>query len=178
MYTLKRLMNMGEEYIMNMTKEQKMVELGAIGEEMVADLFRLRGHKVVLSENKYDSEKDMMIDGQTCEVKTQMPYFLRKLFSVKPDQHFKCINADKLIWVEAPSKHNDYRVDIYEAPARGKRVFIKYKAKKNGVYVSRYGMSFDDTKILASFEGSIEAIRMINLLTNSDMTVVNKLNVH
>ena len=66
MYTLKRLMNMGEEYIMNMTKEQKMVELGAIGEEMVADLFRLRGHKVVLSENKYYSEKDMMIDGQTC----------------------------------------------------------------------------------------------------------------
>ena len=74
-----------------MNKEQMMVELGSIGEEVVADLYRRQGCEVSLSENKYDSVKDMLIDGQTCEVKTQMPYFLKKMFTIKVDQYFKCM---------------------------------------------------------------------------------------
>ena len=156
-----------------MNKEQMMVELGSIGEELVADLYRRRGHQVSLSENKYDSVKDMLIDGQTCEVKTQMPFFYKRMFTIKVNQYFKCMNSDMLIWVETPSKHNDYRIDIYESPARGKRFFRKYKAQGRDMY----GMSFDDTKLLDCIEGSVEAVAMMKL-TNSDMSVVNRLHVN
>ena len=156
-----------------MNKEQMMVELGSIGEEVVADLYRRQGCEVSLSENKYDSVKDMLIDGQTCEVKTQMPFFYKRMFTIKVNQYFKCMNSDMLIWVETPSKHNDYRIDIYESPARGKRFFRKYKAQGRDMY----GMSFDDTKLLDCIEGSVEAVAMMKL-TNSDMSVVNKLNVN
>ena len=40
-----------------------------------------------------------------------------------------------------------------------------------------YGMNFCDTTLLDSIEGSIEAIRMMKL-TNSDMSVVNRLHVN
>ena len=40
-----------------------------------------------------------------------------------------------------------------------------------------YGMSFDDTTLIDSLEGSVEAVRMMKL-TNSDMSVVNKLHVN
>ena len=156
-----------------MNKEQMMVELGSIGEEVVADLYRRQGCEVSLSENKYDSVKDILIDGQTCEVKTQMPYFLKKMFTIKVDQYFKCMNADKLIWVETPSKHNEYRIDIYESPQRGMRFFRKYKAQGRDMY----GMNFCDTTLIDSIEGSVEAVRMMKL-TNSDMSVVNRLHVN
>ena len=156
-----------------MNKEQMMVELGSIGEDLVADLYRRQGSEVALSENKYDSVKDMLVDGQTCEVKTQMPYFLKKMFTIKVNQYFKCMNADKLIWVEAPSKHNDYRIDIYESPQRGMREFRKYKAQGRDMY----GMNFCDTTLIDSLEGSVDAVRMMRL-TNSDMSVVNKLHVN
>jgi hypothetical protein len=158
-----------------MNKEQMMVELGSIGEDLVADLYRRQGSEVVLSEDKYDSVKDMLIDGKTCEVKTQMPYHIKKMFSIRVDQYFKCMNANKLIWVEAPSKHNDYRIDIYESPVRGMRFFRKYKPK--GLGYDMYGMDFCETTLIDSLEGSIEAIRMMKL-TNSDMSVVNKLHVN
>jgi len=155
-----------------MNKEQMMVELGSIGEDLVADLFRRQGSEVALSENKYDSVKDMIVDGQTCEVKTQMPYHIKKMFTIKVDQYFKCMNADKLIWVETPSKHNDYRIDIYESPARGLRMFRKYKAQGRDMY----GMNYCDITLIDSHEGSVDAVRMMRL-TNSNMSVVNSLPV-
>jgi len=156
-----------------MNKEQMMVELGSIGEDLVADLYRRRGHQVTLSENKYDSVKDMLIDGQTCEVKTQMPFFYKRMFTIKVNQYFKCMNSDMLIWVETPSKHNDYRIDIYESPPRGMRLFRKYHTRGRDMY----GMNFCETTLIDSIEGSIEGIRLMKL-TSSDMTVVNKLNVN
>ena len=156
-----------------MNEEQKKVECGSIGEDLVADLFRRQGREVSLSENKYDSVKDMLVDGKTCEVKTQVPYFNKKMFTIKVNQYFKCMNADKLIWVQMPTKHNDYRIDIYESPQRGMREFRKYKAQGRDMY----GMNFCETTLIDSIEGSIEGIRLMKL-TSSDMSVVNKLNVH
>ena len=83
------------------------------------------------------------------------------------------MNADKLIWVETPSKHNEYRIDIYESPQRGMRFFRKYKAQGRDMY----GMNFCNTTLIDSLEGSVEAVRMMKL-TNSDMSVVNRLHVN
>ena len=165
-----------EDFIMN--DKVKMKKTGDIGENLVAKIYRKRGHQVTLSENYYDSVKDMLIDGQTCEVKTQKPYYLRKEFTIKPNQVSKCTNADILIWVESPSTHNNYRIDVYEAPKKDKRRWSKYVAKdKYGNPQEMRGMSVDACKLIYSEEGSIDAFRLMNN-TVSDMSVVNKLNVN
>ena len=56
--------------------------LGMIGERIVASILRGNGHLVEESLNVFDTEKDMLVDGNPVEVKTQVPYVIEDSFAV------------------------------------------------------------------------------------------------
>lgn len=74
-------------------------KLGALGEQLVAKL-----ENAILSENKYDSEKDMIDPlGKKIEVKTQNRHPYKKCFSISANgitNVRKCMTVDRLIFVE------------------------------------------------------------------------------
>lgn len=74
-------------------------ELGFLGEQLVAKL-----ENAILSENKYDSEKDMVDSkNRKIEVKTQNRHPYKNCFSIKADgltNVKKCLTVERLIFVE------------------------------------------------------------------------------
>jgi len=139
------------EMIMN--SELKMNQLGMAGEKLVSSFFRSLGHTVEESLSTYDSVKDMIVDGKTCEVKTQMPFYTENSFTMKKNQLTKCRNVDKLIFVEAPSSKSDV-IKIWEAP-KETRKFRGPMLTKDGrdMYLLNRGRmnllhSFDDPVIV------------------------------
>ena len=92
-----------------MTKEELMNELGLAGEKIVINMLSGEGCKIESSINKYDSEKDLMVDGQyKVEVKTQVPFIMKNSFTFKPNQLRKCRSVDVLYFVSVPApRHTD-----------------------------------------------------------------------
>lgn len=92
-----------------MIKEEKMNELGLMGEKIVINMLNEQGRKVKTSIDKYDSEKDLVIDGNIkAEVKTQVPFIMKNSFSFKPNQLRKCRGVDELYFVSVPAgRHGD-----------------------------------------------------------------------
>ena len=98
-----------------MNNEVKMNQMGMAGEKLVSNFFRGLGHTVEESLSTYDRVKDMTVDGETCEVKTQQPFHVENAFTMKENQLTKCKNVAKLIFVEAPSISSD-AINIWESP--------------------------------------------------------------
>ena len=98
--------------------EKKMLQLGFEGEKLVKAVYERSGYDVILSEDSWDSEKDMLIDGRTCEVKTQIPVITQNCMAVNSHQYDKCTNVDILLFVEIPY-NNKYgvneTVNIYQS---------------------------------------------------------------
>lgn len=87
-----------------LTREEKMNELGLAGEKVVTNMLNRLHPGLVIehSINKYDSEKDMLVDGKKVEVKTESPYVFKQCFSFRPNQLRKCRNVDVLYIVSVP----------------------------------------------------------------------------
>jgi hypothetical protein len=92
-----------------MTKEELMNELGLAGEKIVINMLSEEGCKIKTSVDKYDSEKDLLVDGQyKVEVKTQVPFVMQNAFTFKPNQLRKCRSVDVLYFVSVPPpRHTD-----------------------------------------------------------------------
>jgi hypothetical protein len=87
-----------------MTREEKINELGLMGEKIVTNMLNKLHPGLVIehSINKFDSEKDMLVDGKKVEVKTETPYVFKNCFSFRPNQLKKCRNVDVLYIVSVP----------------------------------------------------------------------------
>ena len=81
--------------------------LGTIGEKIVANYMSRIGRIVEVATDPFDSTKDMKVNGKSLEVKTQVPYIIKKGFTIKPNQLQKCLNADYFVIVQAPCTHLD-----------------------------------------------------------------------
>ena len=92
-----------------MNKKELMNELGLAGEKIVINMLSGEGCRIESSINKYDSEKDLMVDGQyKVEVKTQVPFIMKNSFTFKPNQLHKCRSVDVLYFVSVPApRHTD-----------------------------------------------------------------------
>lgn len=97
-----------------MIRYDRICQLGSIGEGLVAEYFRSKNYTVTLSEDKFDSVKDMTIDGKTVEVKTLVPIYKFNAFCLPVSQWRKCEEVDRLIFVKVPDKNN-YDIVIYES---------------------------------------------------------------
>jgi len=130
-------------------------DLGQEGEKLVASWFKKHGFKVSKSEDQFDDRKDLLINDETVEVKTQtiyrkFPYFgeTRPAFTISiiedtkihRNQLNKCLNVEHLIFVSR-SSHTDLNVRIYEAPPLGERYFTIIQNKKDGRFVAGFPIS-------------------------------------
>lgn len=97
-----------------MNDSQRKETLGAVGEGIVRSFFESSGSSVVMSEDKYDMQKDMVVDGKTVEVKTLMPIYKFNAFCLPTQQSRKCEEVDRLIFVKVPNLPEDDLV-IYES---------------------------------------------------------------
>lgn len=89
---------------MQMTREEKINELGLLGEKIVTNMLNREHPGLVVqhSVNKFDSEKDMLVDGKKVEVKTESPFVFKDCFSFRPNQLRKCRTVDVLYIVSVP----------------------------------------------------------------------------
>ena len=91
------------------TSEELMSELGLAGEKIIANYFSEQGQKVKHSVDKFDREKDMLIENSTkVEVKTQQPYVKMNALTFRPNQLNKCRNVDELYFVTAKAQISPY----------------------------------------------------------------------
>lgn len=101
---------------------QLKTKTGELGERIVSRYFRNLGLHVEESFDLFDRKKDMIIDGNhTCEVKTQQAWHIENAFTIKKNQLQKCMDVDKLIFVETPSKYNGNKVYLYDFPKEKRR---------------------------------------------------------
>lgn len=90
-----------------MTNHKNILALGRAGELVVIDMLKSLGLDLEIRdmylENKYDSEKDILVDGKyRVEVKTQAPFVKMDAFTFLPNQIRKCTSADVLYFVSVP----------------------------------------------------------------------------
>jgi hypothetical protein len=91
-----------------MTPWQRKEALGAVGEGIVRRFLESQNLEVVMSEDKFDSVKDMVAGGKTVEVKTLLPIYKFNAFCLPVQQSKKCEEVDRLIFVEVPDMPEDY----------------------------------------------------------------------
>lgn len=98
-----------------MTKKERINKIGKIGENLVRNSL-LKHHKIVtLSEDKFDSVKDMIADGETVEVKTLVPIRIENAFCIGSDQITKCLNVNRFMIVEI-SRGDTITIREYKNP--------------------------------------------------------------
>ena len=115
-----------------MSREMDMEKLGKAGETIIANACMAAGQSVVISEDRYDSVKDMIIDGLKVEVKTQVPFVYKNAFTFKKNQLKKCLNADRVIFVSVPNEKMKHHSD-------GKVFMIKSSDMKYSNYTTKDG---------------------------------------
>jgi hypothetical protein len=84
----------------------KKVMLGMVGERIVAYFLRKQGHDIEESLDPFDSEKDMLMDGQRIEVKTQVPFLVEDSFGLHPGQLKKLRGNHRAYFVSVPPSKN------------------------------------------------------------------------
>jgi hypothetical protein len=108
--------------------DAKKILLGLMGERIVAHFLRKRGHEVEESLNPFDDEKDMLVDENPVEVKTQVPYMIEDSFAVLPYQLKKLKSCHRVYWVSVPLKRPDdldgciFELDMSDETVRAHRV--------------------------------------------------------
>lgn len=92
-----------------MNREDKINELGLMGEKVVINYLSSLGYIIEQSIDKYDSEKDLLSNNKKIEVKTQVPFIKEKALTFKPNQLRKCQNVEELYFVTVPSSTYSYK---------------------------------------------------------------------
>lgn len=120
-----------------MNIKYKQDRLGALGEAYVSEFLTTSGHQIRMSDNKYDSQKDMSIlienEWKTIEVKTQVPFIVENAFTYKPNQVKKCSSVDHLFVVTLPPPSNmSYRYCGYIFHVDPKTMHTRSRMTKDG----------------------------------------------
>jgi len=87
-----------------------------IGERIVASYLRKCGHEVEESLNVFDTEKDMLVDGNKVEVKTQVPIVVEDSFGITPNQKAKVMGSHRVYFLSVPlhKTEDDLEGTIFE----------------------------------------------------------------
>jgi hypothetical protein len=128
-----------------MTNKEK---LGQLGEHLFIHVF---GGK--LSENKYDTSRDLILDGKDIEVKTQNRHPTQDTFAVSSSKHLqnvlKCMVVDRLIFIEYG--HTD-EIKIWEVVDR--KSYMIYTTRPTTYYpqgLTMVGFPISKMKLLHTY---------------------------
>lgn len=120
-------------------------KLGALGEQLVSKL-----EKAILSENKYDTEKDMIDpNGKKIEVKTQNRHPYKNCFSIHAagiTNVRKCMTVDRLIFVEYCKTNT---IKIWECSKENRNTSFNYTTSTGK---SMYGWPINKMKMIHKVE--------------------------
>lgn len=81
-------------------RDANIAEIGGIGENIVYSLLKRETDDVQFSEDKFDPYKDLIAATKLVEVKTLVPIKIHNAFAIGSNQIVKCLNADRLFFVE------------------------------------------------------------------------------
>ena len=145
---------------MNISEKERMKILGDLGEKIYANHCSSLGHKIHLSLNPFDMEKDILVDDKRKEIKTQTRYVVNNCCSLKLNQLEKCKKG--FIWIECPTdrspqarmweikegfkcgktkrKNGEVRYDVYMD--QEKMVFIKDLSPEEYKYLKFYSTNY------------------------------------
>ncbi len=125
-----------------MNKYQLALALGAVGEGIVRRFFEAQGCSVTMSEDEFDDEKDMIVDGKTVEVKTLLPVYKYKSFCLPIKQSRKCETVDRLIFIQVPDSPDEELI-IFES-VRDEDTGRRYDFREvfNGEWCQFYRLTF------------------------------------
>jgi len=151
-------------FIQMKTRERDIDILGRIGEKIIINMLSSQGKIVQESIDPYDREKDMACDGQTIEVKTQVPFILEKAFTFKPNQLNKCRNVDVLYFISVPAPRHKFKWDGYIFEANPQSFKTRKRTTKDG-----------RTMILVNIEQ--DAIKPVKKLTKEEADTLRKYTV-
>jgi hypothetical protein len=115
-----------------MNKEELMNEMGLAGEKVIVNYLSEQGCKIKTSIDKYDSEKDLLVDGKKAEVKTQVPFIMKGAFSFKPNQLRKCRSVDELYFVCVPAPRHFFKWEGWIFKADPKNFLTESYRTKDG----------------------------------------------
>jgi hypothetical protein len=103
-----------------MNRGEKIKRIGCIGEDINKHVLEKNGYVVVISENQFDSVKDMTANGLTVETKTLVKIKKYDAFCLGYSQWKKCDAVDRLFFIEIPS-----------SPELGIKVWESLKPRKH-----------------------------------------------
>ncbi len=96
--------------------------LGNYGEKILSEILRDDGYTVNLSMNPFDNKKDLTVNGSTVEVKTQVPFYSERAFSIAQSQYQKCTKVNYVAFIAVPVPNNSftsqYDGNIYVAESK------------------------------------------------------------
>ena len=121
---------------MIMNNTAKMDILGRMGEKYVGNVLAQEGVIVEHATNHFDSEKDMIGDGKTVEVKTQVPFIIEKAFSIKNNQLMKCRGVDVLYFISVPAPNHSFQHDGWLFRVDPKSFVTKTRKTKDGRFMT------------------------------------------
>ena len=135
-------------------------KLGDIGERLIAELFG-----GTLSEDKYDSMKDMILDvsHESVEVKTQRRDIYRNILTVRANQLIKCLSVDRLFFVEYDDTNY---IKIFECTKRD--AYIRFTTKDGRDMI---GWNPIDMKKLFNVEDEMMANKMRTLSQSRSLKI-------
>ena len=75
---------------------------GLLGEKIMTNYFNTQGFMVEHSIDKFDREKDMLVNGKKVEIKTEQPLVFKNCLTIRETQLKKCRSVDELYFVTVP----------------------------------------------------------------------------
>ena len=153
---------------MKMTRKDKMNELGLIGEKVITNMLTKEFPGIVIehSLNKFDSEKDMLVDGKKVEVKTQTPYVKEDCFSIRENQIRKCRAVDVLYIISVPHAKYKHHSDGWVFKINPKKFTTFEYETKNGI--SMVGIPIKQKHVTAVYQLSDSEIKELKKYSNTD----------
>jgi hypothetical protein len=139
--------------------------LGIMGERIVAHTLRQQGHVVEESLNVFDTEKDMLVDNNPVEVKTQVPYMIEDSFAVFPNQLKKLKNCHRAYFVSVPLKAEDPLAGgIFEIDLKSEDVKAHRVQRHDGVSVICFPRRQKEMKMIYQItdEGILEQLKKLS----------------
>lgn len=139
-----------------MNAEEKKIEMGKIGECLVRSICR---GGAALSKSPFDYEKDIISNGRTLEIKTQIRYYKLDAFTIRMDQLKKCQNADFLVFVEYNMDNNKIRLWHCEDAKNGYETFTSKGA--------RFAYDVSDLTLISILDWPMLAQKMRDISTSN-----------
>jgi hypothetical protein len=154
--------------------------VGALGEAIIKDFNERCGLEVVLSDDPFDAEKDMTIDGVTVEVKTQLLIEVDDAFWLDIGQLKKVDAVGRLFFNQIPRRKSDpivvweSRRDLIGSTFR-RRYFTKDDGRGNMVIV--FPRKYLTRVLVIDDEGLREQMRDLcssSYLENDTLTLLSE----